>query len=177
MSNSVKQEVQKQVIRQVKQVKHTSPFKEMFSDFGNLPLIIANSAGLVMIMVVSTRKLFFHPDVSISDANRNSPLVQNETPERYDSGSQFREQTKAFANFLTPLSNAVMQTAVGTDQLYDKWHLDFVKTAPIVRPLEETNYFEDNLYSRETPDEYALPIDNTTLHKNYEVGGPANMNL
>ena len=104
----------------------------------------------------------------MSDAHRNNPETQNEGPQRYENASAFREQTKFFANTLTPVTDRIMQTALGTDNLYDKWHLSFIKNTPIERPLEETNFFDDELYKNEIAGDYSLSADNGTTYKPYE---------
>lgn len=151
-----------------KQVKQTSYVKDLFTDFGNIPLVFVNSAGATLILVFGGRKLFYHPDIGVSEGHRNAKDVQNEGPQRYENADVFRQQTKSFANAITSASTPIMQRVTGSDELYSKWHLDFIKNAPIERPLEETNYFEDDLYVDNTPSEYTLPEDNFKQYKDYD---------
>eukprot|EP00461_Guttulinopsis_vulgaris_P009472 UN09540 len=81
-------------------VKKTSYTKDLFTDVGNRPIVAANLVAATMVVTVATRKLFYHPDISVDAALRTSNEVQNELPQRLDDAGAFRGQTKAFASFL-----------------------------------------------------------------------------
>lgn len=110
------------------QTKKLRTSQIVLGDFGNLPLVLANSVGACAILAFGMRKLFFHPDVAIAEVNRFSPEVQNETPQRMESAAQFRDQTRFFASILQPISSFIISTVTGVKQGHgddetDQWSL------------------------------------------------------
>eukprot|EP00461_Guttulinopsis_vulgaris_P000469 UN00469 len=140
-------------------VKKTSTTKTMLTDPGNYPIIAANLWAATMLVVVSFRRLTFHPDVAVSDELRSSIEVQNEVPKRLEQATTFRSQTEAFANFLVEPTRKVMELFTGTP-LSTKYELQFIRHQPIDTPLEQTNYFDDGLYSQTHATDYAMNEDN-----------------
>lgn len=151
-----------------KQVKQVGFIKQVVGDFGNVPIIAANSAAAMFVIIFGGRKLFFHPDISVSEANRLSNDVQNEGPTRMDDASNFRGQTRLFGSILRMPSQIVMKLATGTDQ-NEKFHLDFLRTNEIPLPLESTNYFQDGLFEEQNPKPFALNESNESeFHYQYK---------
>jgi len=126
-------------------------FATVVGDSGNYPIIAANIVAASMLIIFSSRKLFFHPDVTIGGQNRFSPEVQNETSTRLDQALVFRGQTRTFARILTGDGEGfsptafIMRIATG-NEVSDKFKLGFLKKTDIPLPLESTDYFDDGLF-------------------------------
>lgn len=148
--------------------KQVGFIKQVVTDYGNFPIIGANAAAATFVIIFGGRKLFFHPDISVSEANRLSNEIQNEGPQRMDDASTFRGQTRMFGSLLKAPSQFVMKIATGTDQ-NEKYHLDFLRNNAIPLPLEATNYFDDGLYEQEDAKPFALNEHNQSqFHYQYK---------
>jgi hypothetical protein len=128
--------------------------RKIVKDPGNIPILVANFTAVTLLVGFAFRKLFYHPDVSISDANRFSPQIQNEPGRRLEQAQVFRGQTRNIARALTgdekdensfSLTNAIMKLG-GVDRPSDKFQLGFLKKTDISLPLEATDYFDDGLF-------------------------------
>jgi hypothetical protein len=148
--------------------KQTSFTKSIFTDTGNIPLVLANAAGCVLVVSFMGRKVFFHPDVGVSSANRFSNDICNETSDRVESAMTFRSQTRFFGSMLTPLAGPIMTFMTGSDRgvagnYHDKWSLEFLKNTDIEAPLESTNHFDDDLFTETSPCEFSLNTPNDRI--------------
>lgn len=142
--------------------------KQVVTDYGNYPILAANIAAASMIFIFGLRKVFFHPDVSISEMNRLTNEVQNEGPNRMDDAGLFRKQTRMFGELLRLPSIAVMKISTGTDQ-NQKFHLNFLRENEIPLPLESTNYFNDGLFEESEPKAFAKNEHNqSNYHYQYK---------
>jgi len=141
------------IIPSIHPTQHTPSFPSHIS-----PL---SGAGAALVLIFGGRKLFYHPDISVSDELRFSNAVQNETPLRLKDADTFREHTRIFATVLEPLAQPMMKAATGYDKNTAKWNLDFTRT-PVqdLIPLERTNFFEDGLYEETMPSDLASSDDN-----------------
>lgn len=146
-------------------LKQTSFTKDLFTDIGNIPLVAANSCGLALVIGFGSRKLFYHPDISVAEVNRNCPELQNEAPVRYEDAYTFRNQTASFASSIEKYGVPFARLFLGKDQS-NKWELSWTKTqAEQLVPLERTNYFDDELYSDVQPSQISLSEDNYHHHR------------
>lgn len=132
----------------------------MLNDIGNFPLIAANVVGGIALTSFGLRKLFYHPDIGISEVNRFSNEICNETIDRLESADQFRSQTVFFAKVLQPLSSAIMSAELSSPKGYsdetDKWSLSFIRNRDVMEPaLENTNHFDDGLFETVKPSDFA----------------------
>ena len=140
--------------------------KNLFTDTGNIPLVIANGAGASLVFIFGARKFLFHPDIGVSEANRFNDAVQNETQSRLDDADAYREQHIAFAKFLQPLADPLMRMWTGNSTNSPKWRLDFAQT-PVheLKPLESSSYFNDGMYENVPASDYAKPDNNYNFEK------------
>eukprot|EP00461_Guttulinopsis_vulgaris_P001415 UN01415 len=140
-------------------IKQSSYTKALFTDTGNIPLVIANSAGGALVLTFGLRKLFYHPDISVSDELRKSNEVENETPLRLEDADSFRTQTRRFAAWIEPKGLQTVKLLTGAqdvESVSPKWDLTFTKTdVKEMIPLERTNFFDDGLYEETSPSDYA----------------------
>jgi len=143
-------------------------FKRVVTDSGNIPIISANLTACALLITFASRKLFFHPDIGISDANRFSQEIQNESATRLDDALTFRGQTRSFARFLTgdeksqnafSPTNIIMEFATG-NKPNEKFQLGFLKKTDITLPLESTDYFDDGLFVGNSSDNYSANLPN-----------------
>jgi len=146
--------------------KHQGFIRKVVTDPGNIPIIGANLAACTLLLTFGSRKLFFHPDVGVSEANRFSDEVQNEGSIRLDQAMNFREQTRFFARVLTGKdessfspTNAIMELYTGR-KASEKFGLGFLKNTDIALPLESTDYFDDGLFVGNKSTEYSANISN-----------------
>lgn len=130
--------------------------RKVLNDSGNIPIILTNATAATLVIVCASRKLFFHPDISISDELRNSAGVQNETATRMDDSSQFRQQTIAWANLIRGTSGKIMNVVTGNQTAAENWKLDYIVNEGVETPLESTNYFQDGLFEKTSPNQKAL---------------------
>jgi len=164
----------------VKAATQTSFTKSLFTDTGNIPLVIANSCGALLVISHCSRKMFYHPDVSVSDELRNSHAVQNETLTRLTDADLFRNQTASFARWIEPkgLATAGWLTGQTPSTMYAKWDLSFTKMdSADLLPLERTNFFDDGLYEDAEPKLLSLNEEVQQTHKTqtiYELNKYAN---
>lgn len=161
-------QMSQQVARQIAAVgsrtlKPKSFWNNLFTDKGNIPLVAANAAGALLVVGFGGRKMFYHPDISISEELRSSGLVQNETPVRLQDADAFRNQTRQFATQIEKIGLPIINLFVGPQGPSAKWNLEFTEQVVPV-PLERTNHFQDGLYQDVAPiasalDEPAAPIE------------------
>jgi len=116
------------------------------ADRGNLPLIVSNLAGGTILLIFAGRKIFYHPDVLVSNDMRK-PGIYNETVDRDECSNDYKSQTKFFANQLSPMAQPIVNTLIGTKPL-PVWELDFTRRnhETVETPLEFTSHFDDGLF-------------------------------
>lgn len=146
--------------QQIPKVKKLRTSTIFVKDIGNTPILVANAVGATALVTFGLRKLFFHPDVAISEINRFNDPVQNETAQRLESSHAFRAQTRMFANFLVPISSRIISLVSGTKQGYgdenDIWALSFIREREVMEPsYENTNAFDDGLFADVEPSDFA----------------------
>lgn len=141
--------------------------KNLFTDSGNIPLVIANGAGLALVIGFGMRKLVYHPDIGLTDATRFNDACQNEPQSRLDDADAFRRHHIWFSGVLEPIGNAFVSFWTGTNgRNSPKWQLNFAQT-PVheLVPLERTNFFDDGMYEKVKASDYALNEDNQDMTK------------
>lgn len=151
----------------VKKNQNMGFIKKVVTDPGNIPILAANAAAGSLVLIFGARKLFFHPDIGIADAQRLSNDIQNEGPKRAQDADVFRQQTKLFGSIVQPLSAAIISLMTGQKQGVatkgDKWTLSFLLNTDVNTPLENTNHFDDDLFVNVDADEYALNQPNDEI--------------
>lgn len=160
MQNVVRRAFSTQVAS-AKKTTQTSFVKNLFTDFGNIPLVAANSAGCALVLVFAGRKALYHPDIGFADAQRLNNKVQNENAKRLEDADVFRQQHIRVAAAMEPLAQPIISYFSGNKVNIPKWKLSFAQT-PVedLVPLERTDFFDDGLYLGKKPSKLALNEDN-----------------
>eukprot|EP00933_Yihiella_yeosuensis_P037718 TRINITY_DN31706_c0_g1_i1.p2 TRINITY_DN31706_c0_g1~~TRINITY_DN31706_c0_g1_i1.p2 ORF type:complete len:162 (-),score=20.13 TRINITY_DN31706_c0_g1_i1:87-572(-) len=129
-------------------IKTSNVVRNFCKDFGNWPLVLANCAGLSLVLFVGSRKLMSHPDITCDRKERDAGLVA--TPNAIDHSYKFREGSGMFGKIFTALQ---LPTWVTGRQPIDV--STYGDRLPV--PLDRTDYFNDGLF-KSVPATYISPV-------------------